>query len=282
MLAPLFTGLKVFLYPNPTQYRLVTSFIYAYDATIVLGTNVFYYGYASKAEQTDFYKVRYAFSGAEKLQDDVKQMWHDKFGIRILEGYGLTEAAPVVAANTPLNYKKNTVGRLLPALNYKLEQVSGISGSQKLYLKGPNLMLGYLKNNNSGAISFLKGWYDTGDLVNMDEDGFLEIIGRQKRFCKVAGEMISLVLVEKITKKIFPQSTAVAIATTSKQKGEKIILITKDDKVNLSDIRKYLVKKAESILLLPQEILKLKTIPLLGSGKINYPELLNIYLSKNE
>ena len=116
----------------------------------------------------------------------------------------------------------------------------------------------------------------------MDEDGFLEIIGRQKRFCKVAGEMISLVLVEKITKKIFPQSTAVAIATTSKQKGEKIILITKDDKVNLSDIRKYLVKKAESILLLPQEILKLKTIPLLGSGKINYPELLNIYLSKNE
>ena len=195
LLAPLFAGFKVFLYPNPTQYRLVTSLIYACDATIVLGTNVFFRGYVSKAEQTDFYKLRYAFSGAERLQDDVKQMWHDKFGIRILEGYGLTEAAPVVAVNTPLHYKKNTVGRLLPALNYKLEQVSGISGGQKLYLKGPNLMLGYLKNNNSGAISFLKGWYDTGDLVNIDEDGFVLIVGRQKRFCKVAGEMISLVLV---------------------------------------------------------------------------------------
>ncbi len=280
LLAPLFSGLKVFLYPNPMQYRLVTKFVYFCDATIILGTNVFYRGYALKAEQTDFYKVRYAFSGAERLQDEVKQMWNEKFGIRILEGYGLTEAAPVVATNTPLHYRKNTVGRLLPALKYKLEKVAGISVAQKLYLKGPNLMLGYLKNNNSGEISFLKGWYDTGDLVNIDEDGFVQIVGRQKRFCKVAGEMISLVLVEKITKKVFPKSTVAAIATESKQKGEKIILVATDNQVNLSTIREYLLKNAENILLLPQELLKLPQIPLLGSGKINYPELVNIYCSK--
>ena len=277
MLTPIFASAKVCLYHNPLQYRLVATLAYNFNATFILGTPTFFRGYALKANDNHFYKVRYAVAGAEKLSKDIRDLWLKKFGIRILEGYGMTEAAPVISTNTNLYYKENTVGRFIPGIEYKLKKAAGITSGKKLYLKGPNLMLGYLKSDESGQIDPLTGWYDTGDLVNIDDEGFITIVGRQKRFCKIAGEMISLPAVENLINNIFPGSEIAVIAVSNSKKGESLVLATSDAKITKAIIRKYIIKNAENILYLPQSILKLSELPLLGSRKIDYPKIAEIY-----
>src|SRR5690606_12191471 len=143
-------------------------------------------------------------AGAEKLTDDVRQLWHEKFGIRIFEGYGATEASPVIAVNHPRAHMSGTVGQLLVHIDHYLAPVSGIADGGELVVHGPNVMLGYLFHGSDGAIlppwtaARGAGWYATGDIVTVDTNGYVSIRGRAKRFAKIGGEMVSLAAVEEL------------------------------------------------------------------------------------
>jgi acyl-[acyl-carrier-protein]-phospholipid O-acyltransferase/long-chain-fatty-acid--[acyl-carrier-protein] ligase len=277
-LLPLFYGMKTFLYPSPLHYRIIPEIAYDLNATILFGTNTFLAGYAKYAHPYDFYSVRYVFAGAEKLQDDTRRLWVDKFGIRVLEGYGTTETSPILAANTPMFYQEGTVGRFMPGIDWQLEEVEGVSEGGRLHVAGPNIMLGYLRPQKPGHLEppqsrFGLGWYDTGDIVRVDDHGFVTICGRVKRFAKIGGEMVSLTAVEDIAARVWPGTLHAAVTLSDEKKGEKIILVTQQREVERSEFLKGAQTLGFSELYTPREILHTKEIPLLGSGKVDYPAL---------
>ncbi|MEW5692279.1 MAG: AMP-binding protein [Candidatus Hydrogenedentota bacterium] len=280
MLLPLFRGIFTFIYPTPLHYRAIPTVIYDRNCTIVLATNTFLNGYARKAHSYDFRSVRYLFAGAEKLQEETKDLWSRKYGIRILEGYGATECSPCVSVNTPLTPKHNSAGRLLPSIEYKIEPVEGITDGGRLFVRGPNIMYGYLNPDENKKFKALNGWYDTGDIASIDSEGFVHILGRLKRFAKVSGEMVSLTAVEEILSSSFPHyGLHFNIAIMSKQdedKGEVLIAVTNEPRLKLEELRAAIKERGLSNLYIPREIKLVKEIPKLGSGKTNYRELENL------
>lgn len=275
-LLPVLNGMTTFFYPTPLHFAVIPEIAYEINATILFGTNTFFSAYAKKAHAFDFYSVRYAVAGAEKLQESTRQLWLEKFGIRILEGYGVTETSPAAAVNTLIDYKAGSVGRLMPAMQYHLEPVEGIVGAGRLHLAGPNIMQGYLLADNPGVLvppvsSFGEGWYDTGDIVEIDDDGFITIRGRVKRFAKVSGEMVSLAAVEQIAAKAWPDAQHAATSLPDAKKGEMVVLLTTRKQATL----KQLVDSAEGVAAigLPRKLIIVDKLPIMGSGKINYPEV---------
>ena len=243
----------------------------------MFGTDSFLAAYASYAHAYDFYSMRYVIAGAEKLKEKTRQIWLNKFGIRILEAYGVTEASPAIAANTPMYYKAGSVGRFLPKIEYFLKPVEGIQNGGRLCVKGPNIMLGYMKPENPGVIEapFVEklgnDWYDTGDIVSVDSEGYITILGREKRFAKIAGEMISLVAVEELVSKIDNcQSMHAAICVPDDKKGEQILLFTTIKDLTREQIAKEAKEMAVSELYIPKIIVVIIEIPLLASGKTDY------------
>ena len=270
-------GVKTFLYPSPLHYRIIPEVIYDIGATIMFGTDSFLAAYASYAHAYDFYSMRYVIAGAEKLKEKTRQIWLNKFGIRILEAYGVTEASPAIAANTPMYYKAGSVGRFLPKIEYFLKPVEGIQNGGRLCVKGPNIMLGYMKPENPGVIEapFVEklgnDWYDTGDIVSVDSECYITILGREKRFAKIAGEMISLVAVEELVSKIDNcQSMHAAICVPDDKKGEQILLFTTIKDLTREQIAKEAKEMAVSELYIPKIIVVIIEIPLLASGKTDY------------
>lgn len=277
-LLPLFYGMKTFLYPSPLHYRIIPEIAYDLNATILFGTNTFLSGYAKHAHPYDFYSVRYVFAGAEKLQDDTRRLWVDKFGIRVLEGYGATETSPVLAANTPMFYQEGTVGRFMPGIDWQLETVPGVNEGGRLHVTGPNIMLGYLLPEHPGQLEpprsrYGLGWYDTGDIVRVDAHGFVTICGRAKRFAKIGGEMVSLTAVEEIASRVWPGELHAAVTLPDDRKGEKIILVTQHISWEKSEFIRGAQTLGFSELHTPREIFHAKEIPILGSGKLDYPAL---------
>ena len=271
-LLSLLSGMRAFFYPSPLHYRIVPEMIYEVNATIVFGTNTFLKGYARFAHPYDFYSVRYVYAGAEKLQEDTRRMWSERFGVRIFEGYGATETSPVLAANTPMENKAGTVGRLLPGMQYKLITVDGVQEGGRLLVKGPNVMLGYLLHNQPGVLQPPQdNWYDTGDIVTMDEEGFITITGRAKRFAKIGGEMISLSAVEEMIHQIWPNQHHAVIALPDGVKGEQLILVTTHAEAQRSEMLDYARGEGIAEITVPKKILSVKNLPLLGSGKTDYP-----------
>ncbi len=277
-LLPLLSGMRLFLYPSPLHYRIIPEMAYDLDATILFGTNTFLMGYGRQAHPYDFNRVRYVFAGAEKLQQDTRRLWLDKFGIRILEGYGATETAPIVSVNTPIENRAGTVGRPMPGLACQLEPVEGISEGGKLHVKGPNVMLGYLYPRQPGVLQppvscFGAGWYDTGDVVSIDADGYLTIRGRVKRFAKIGGEMVSLAVVEELAATLWPGYHHAALAQPDPVKGEKILLVTDYPRAERAACLLAAQQHGYSELQTPRLIRILKALPLLASGKVDYPAL---------
>jgi acyl-[acyl-carrier-protein]-phospholipid O-acyltransferase/long-chain-fatty-acid--[acyl-carrier-protein] ligase len=271
LLLPLLSGLKVFLYPSPLHYRIVPEMVYDTNATIVFGTDTFLTGYARVAAPYDFYSVRYVFAGAEKVKDETRRVWMEKFGIRILEGYGATETAPVLAVNTPMHCKAGTVGRLLPGIESRLEPVPGFDEGQRLSVKGPNVMLGYLKVDNPGVLQPPEdGWYDTGDIVTVDELGYVRIVGRAKRFAKIAGEMVSLGSVENAVATLWPDSQHAVIAIPDDKKGEQLVLVTDRADAARPAILEWFRAQGLAELLVPRTLRVVDKVPLLGTGKTDY------------
>jgi acyl-[acyl-carrier-protein]-phospholipid O-acyltransferase/long-chain-fatty-acid--[acyl-carrier-protein] ligase len=274
---PLVRGIYVFLYPSPLHYRALPAALYDRDCTVFLSTNTFLNGYARKAHPYDFRSLRYLFAAAEKLQEATALAWSQKYGVRILEGYGATECAPCVSLNTPLEPRYGSVGRLLPGMEYRLEPVEGVEEGRRLFVRGPNVMKGYLNAEFNAEFQALGGWYDTGDIVSVDAEDYLHILGRMKRFAKVSGEMVSLTAVEDALAGAFPHyglRCQVAVVTRpDENKGEVLIAVTNEPKLTLDEIRDALKAKGLTNLSVPREIRAVPEIPKLGTGKVNHREL---------
>jgi acyl-[acyl-carrier-protein]-phospholipid O-acyltransferase/long-chain-fatty-acid--[acyl-carrier-protein] ligase len=278
---PIMSGMTTFFYPSPLHYSIIPEMAYEIGATVIFGTNTFLAAYGNKAHAYDFFNIRYVVAGAETLNENTRQLWSDKFGIRILEGYGATETSPVAAVNTPMYYKKGTVGRLLPNMQYKLEPVPGIAEAGQLHLYGKNIMQGYLLANNPGKLIppksiYGEGWYNTGDIVTIDNEGYISIRGRSKRFAKISGEMISLAAIEQHLVNIWPDAEHLVVSIPDTKKGEQLVLLSTRSHIS----NKELSQKSSgfSRIALPKKFIHVAGLPILAAGKINYAAATEIAL----
>jgi acyl-[acyl-carrier-protein]-phospholipid O-acyltransferase/long-chain-fatty-acid--[acyl-carrier-protein] ligase len=271
LLLPLLAGVRVFLYPSPLHYRTIPELAYGVNATIFFATDTFLAGYARVADNYDFYSVRYVFAGAERVKPETRRVWSEKFGIRILEGYGATETAPALAVNTPMHFKAGTVGRLLPGIEHRVETVEGIYDGGRLFVRGPNVMLGYLRAENPGVLDPPKdGWYDTGDIVRFDSEGFVTIKGRAKRFAKVAGEMVPLGAIEDLVARVWPSAMHAVVAIPDAKRGEQLVLITEQADAARAPLASAAREAGLPEIFIPRAIVPVAKVPILGTGKIDY------------
>ncbi|MGV3582010.1 MAG: bifunctional acyl-ACP--phospholipid O-acyltransferase/long-chain-fatty-acid--ACP ligase [Methylophilus sp.] len=273
-LLPILNGIRIMIFPSPLQYKVIPEVIYDRGCTVLFATSTFLNNYAKYAHPYDFYKLRLVVAGAEKLNDEVRKVYMEKFGIRILEGYGTTECAPVLSANTPMANLNGSVGQFVPGLEYKLEPVPGIENGGLLHVKGENVMLGYYLFDNPAQLAQPEeGWYNTGDIVEVDKEGFIHIKGRVKRFAKVAGEMVSLELVEKIASTAAPECDHAATTQQDAQRGENIILFTTDPELKREDLQIVAKNLGSPEIAIARKIINVEEIPLLGTGKTDYVTL---------
>jgi acyl-[acyl-carrier-protein]-phospholipid O-acyltransferase/long-chain-fatty-acid--[acyl-carrier-protein] ligase len=273
-LMPIMKGVPVYLYPSPLHYKIIPELVYSESSTILFGTPTFLAGYAKAAHSYDFFSVRYVFSGAERLPDNIRSIYHERFGLRIFEGYGATETSPVIAVNNPFYTKAGTVGRILPGISYRLEEIPGVEEGGRLFVKGPNVMKGYLKIDQPNVIQPLETeWYDTGDIVAVDDKGFITIKGRAKRFAKIGGEMISLTAVEHAMELKWPTAMHAIMAVEDSRKGERLIAFSTNKVLDKESLFTALREKGIPELGFPKEIRIVASLPLLGSGKVDYQKL---------
>jgi acyl-[acyl-carrier-protein]-phospholipid O-acyltransferase / long-chain-fatty-acid--[acyl-carrier-protein] ligase len=291
-LIPVLQGIRVFLYPSPLHYRTIPVIAYDIDATIFFATDTFLYRYGMAAHPYDFYSTRFVVAGAEKLRAETRKLWMEKFGIQVHEGYGATEASPGVCINTRIQSKVGTVGRLLPSIEHRLKSVPGIEQGGRLQIKGPNIMLGYLSPETGQIIEPQAsvhetgkpepGWYDTGDIVDIDDQGFVTILGRAKRFAKIAGEMVSLTLVEEKLQQLYPEISLVVLAIPDDRKGEQLVVLS-TSLLAREEITKYFKAAGLAELMLPRRMFQVDHIPMLPTGKTDLKaanELLRILLEE--
>jgi acyl-[acyl-carrier-protein]-phospholipid O-acyltransferase/long-chain-fatty-acid--[acyl-carrier-protein] ligase len=277
LLVPLVRGCGVFLYLSPLHYRLIPMLVYLQNSTILLATNTFLNLYARRAHPYDFHSLRYLFAGAEKVQETTAAVWARQFGVRVLEGYGATECSPVIAANTPLRPRHGAAGRLLPGVDYRIVPVDGVAEGGRLFVHGPNVMKGYLNAEANAQFQALGGWYDTGDIARVDEERFVYIQGRLKRFAKISGEMVSLAAVEDALAGAFPRHgprcEVAILARPDGERGEKLLAVSNESRLRLDEIRAVLHTKGLPNLCMPRELRVVRDIPKLGTGKVNHREL---------
>lgn len=271
LLLPLVSGVKTFLYPSPLHYRIVPEMVYAANATVLFGTDTFLAGYARAAHPYDFRSLRFVVAGAEAVKPETRKVWAEKFGLRIFEGYGITEAAPVAAVNTPMFNRPGTVGRLLPGMEHRLEPVEGVEDGGRLHIRGPNIMAGYLKVEKPGVLERPEnGWHDTGDIVAIDDEGYVAIKGRAKRFAKIAGEMVSLAAVEGVAAGLWPDAAHAAATAPDPRKGERVVLVTTQKGADRRALQEAVKRAGLPDLAAPAEIRMVDKLPLLGTGKTDY------------
>jgi acyl-[acyl-carrier-protein]-phospholipid O-acyltransferase/long-chain-fatty-acid--[acyl-carrier-protein] ligase len=277
-LMPIVTGTRLFLYTNPLHYRVIPELAYTRDCTYIFGTSTFLGNYARHAHLYDFYRARVVISGGEKLNAEVAELWLRKFGVRIMEGYGATECGPAMSLNTPLCYREGTVGRFLPGVEYRIAAVQGITRGGALHVRSPNLMSGYYFYEEPGVLHPPRsevgvGWYNTGDVVDVDEEGYVTILGRVKRFAKIAGEMVSLELVERIAYQAAPAYKHAATVEQIAGSGESTILFTTDPQLDRIRLQKAARQIGAQDLAVARRIIHVESLPLLGSGKTDYVTL---------
>jgi acyl-[acyl-carrier-protein]-phospholipid O-acyltransferase/long-chain-fatty-acid--[acyl-carrier-protein] ligase len=278
MILPLITGTRLHLYISPLHYRAIPEIAYRNECTVLFGTGTFLSYYAAYANPIDFSRLRYVISGGEKLASEVARAWIEKFGLRIFEGYGCTECAPVISLATPSAYRRGSVGRFLPAIEYRIEPVNGIEKGGVLHLRGPNLMLGHYLRDQPGVLAPCRsaigpGWYDTGDIVEVDEDGFVVIHGRMRRFAKIAGEMVSLDQIEQVAQAASPGHFHAAVLTVEEYGGESTMLFTTDPVLDRILLQKAARALGSRDLAVARQIVRVRELPVLRSGKTDYVSL---------
>ncbi len=277
-LMPLLTGTRVFVYLSPLHYRAVATLVGECGATYLFGTSTFLSHYARQARAGDFLSLRKVICGGEKLNAEVARLWSVKFGLRVLEGYGATECGPAMALNTPMAFKATTVGRFLPQLEFCVLPVSGVAAGGALHVRGPNLMSGYLYRDRPGVLvppcsAAGAGWHDTGDIVEVDAEGFVSVVGRTRRVVKVAGEMISLDVVERVAFHASPQHHHAAILTQVPAQGESTLLFTTDAALDRAALLRAARECGQSPLAAARCMQYVNDLPRLSNGKTDYAAL---------
>jgi acyl-[acyl-carrier-protein]-phospholipid O-acyltransferase/long-chain-fatty-acid--[acyl-carrier-protein] ligase len=267
-LAPLFAGVKVVLYPSPLHYRQVAKLIERTKATVMLATDTFLGGYIRAAEPGQLASLREVVAGAERVKAPTRELWA-RNGTEILEGYGVTECSPVLACNQRGDNHIGTVGRLLPGIEARLETVTGLSEGKRLFVRGPNIMAGYLNADRPGVVVAPDGgWHDTGDIVTID-DGYVTIRGRAKRFAKLGGEMVSLGAVETLASGLWSDAQHVVISLPDPRKGEQLVLVTDEAEASKEALLAHARKEGFPELWVPKAVLVVPALPVLASGKVD-------------
>ena len=270
-LLPVLGGVRTFLYPSPLHYRVVPEIAYSTDATVTFGTDTFLQGWARFANPYDFRSMRFVIAGAEKVREETRRTYADRFGVRVLEGYGATETAPVLSLNTPMHSRPGTVGRLLPNMDWRLDPVPGVAVGGRLMVRGPSVMLGYLRHTAPGVLETLEGgWYDTGDIVTV-EDRWVTILGRAKRFAKIGGEMVSMAAAEALAVQLWPDAQHAVLSVPDARKGEQLVLLTTQPGAAAADLLAHARTRGVPELAVPRALRVVDRVPLLGSGKTDYP-----------
>ncbi|WP_051651203.1 AMP-binding protein [Brevundimonas bacteroides] len=269
---PLLNGLKAFQYPSPLHAKQIVSLLADVKASILFATDTFLNQWARVASPDDFRTLQFVVGGAEKVRDETHHLFNTKFGgVKLLEGYGATEAAPVVAVNHPDRNRPGTVGQLLPGMEARLEPVEGITDGGRLYLRGPNVMAGYMSPDDPDRVEPLPdGWHDTGDIVDIDEEGYIAILGRVKRFAKIGGEMVSLSAVEGLVAAVYPEARHAVVAVADSKKGEKLVLVTDRGDADVTRLAEWAREHGAPELAIPKKIVRVGELPVLGTGKTDY------------
>lgn len=268
---PLVAGVPVIFHPSPLQPREIIRRVHERKPTILLATDTFIAQYSRISKNNELQSIRLAVCGAERVKDETRSLVRNKFGIEILEGYGATEASPVVAANQWENNRPGSVGVLMADMEYKLEPVEGIEDGGRLHIRGPNIMLGYLRPSAPGVLETpIDGWHDTGDIVSVDQEGIIRIKGRLKRFAKIGGEMVSLAVVENCASAIWPDNLHAAVALPDPRKGEQIVLLSDSPAANRDDILSWAQNHGVPELAVPKRVFRVDEVPVLGTGKMDY------------
>lgn len=272
VLLPLLQGMKAFQYPSPLHAKQITDLLPKVKASILFATDTFLNQYARVAEPDDFATLQFAVAGAEKVREETRQMFNTKFGgVELLEGYGATEASPVVAVNHPDRNRPGTVGQIMPGIEHRIEPVDGITEGGRLFIRGANVMDGYISAQDPDVIEPLNdGWHDTGDIVDIDDAGYITILGRAKRFAKIAGEMVSLTAVEGMVSAVWPDASSAVVAVPDTKKGERLILVTTQADVETSKLSAWARENGAPELAVPKKVVKVSEIPVLGTGKTDY------------
>jgi acyl-[acyl-carrier-protein]-phospholipid O-acyltransferase/long-chain-fatty-acid--[acyl-carrier-protein] ligase len=273
-LLPMLNGVRTLLYPNPLHYGAIPALAYDASATILFGSDTFLAGYARSSQAYDFYSLRYIFAGAERVRPETRAAFTEKFGLRILEGYGCTECSPVIAVNTPMHFRAGSVGQLLPGLEARLDAVPGITDGGRLHVRGPNVMAGYYLVSAPGVLQPpTDGWHDTGDIVSLDAEGYVRIQGRAKRFAKIGGEMVSLAAVEGYAAAAWPEAGHVVVTRPDARKGEQLVLFTTAPEASAAALSAWGRAHGVAELALPRDVRRIEAVPILATGKPDYAAL---------
>ena len=273
VLLPLLNGMKTIIGLSPLRHKENLHLIRKYQATVLLSTDTFLAQMFKVAHPEDLASLRFVVAGAERLKPRTRELY-ESLNITMLEGYGATEAGPVIAVNVPGATRHGSVGRILPHIEYRIEPHEGITEGGVLHVRGGNLMKSYLHDLMEDRSSLSDGWYDTGDIVTVDAEGFLAIKGRKKRFTKIAGEMISLGYIEDEIAKISPDFHHAAIAIESDEQAKTLIrLYTNDPDLRLEAIRAHYAESRIPNTYLPRELIHMAELPVLRTGKVDYQTL---------
>jgi acyl-[acyl-carrier-protein]-phospholipid O-acyltransferase/long-chain-fatty-acid--[acyl-carrier-protein] ligase len=280
---PLVTGFGVVYHPNPLDAATIGEMVQKYRATMLISTPSFCLGYARKCSAEQFVTLRYAVVGAEKLREPIARLFREKYGLNLLEAYGCTEMSPGVSVNVPddpvtgeKGWKPGTVGRPLPGVAAKIVDLdtgqpvpSGTAGM--LLLKGANLMLGYLNAPEKTREVLRDGWYVTGDIATIDEDGFIRLTDRLSRFSKIAGEMVPHVKIEEVMTQMLGDSPCVVTAIPDESRGERLVAFYTNRDVSPETLWAQLGESNLPRLWIPkrENLYYLDVLPLLGSGKVD-------------
>jgi acyl-[acyl-carrier-protein]-phospholipid O-acyltransferase/long-chain-fatty-acid--[acyl-carrier-protein] ligase len=280
-LLPLLQGIPLLLFTSPLQVKVIPELIYDRNCTVLFGSSSFLSQWGRSASRFDFNRLRYVIAGAEKLQPAVRDLWLDKFAILIFEGYGVTETAPVIAVNTRHANQIGTVGQLVPALRAKIVPIEGLSEGGRLHVAGLNVMRGYYLADAPAQLSPVPSligapWYDTGDLAQLEDNGMLRILGRQKRFAKIGGEMVSLALTEQLAYLLDAEGQHAAVVVADAYKGERIVLVTTNALLDRTQLAAQAKASALPEIVLPKAFVVVDALPVLGSGKLDLVALTNV------
>jgi acyl-[acyl-carrier-protein]-phospholipid O-acyltransferase / long-chain-fatty-acid--[acyl-carrier-protein] ligase len=274
MWIPIYHGNTILTYANPLDYKKVCRIVREGKATLMVGTPSFFWGYLRKSEPGDFDSLRIGLSGADKCPDSLRDAFMEKHDMTLYEGYGATECSPVIAANSPEDNRSGSVGKPLNGLevrieNYETGEECGPGEDGRILIKGNSVMKGYFNDFEQTSLHIRRGWYDTGDMGNIDEDGYLWHVGRLKRFVKVGGEMVSLVKIEDTLEKLLPEDAhCCVVEIPDAMKGARIVAVTTEP----VDQKTTLKKLAETLpaIALPKTFLVMENLPKMGSGKIDF------------